>query len=73
LVDGFGGAGKSSLVGALAEALLKEGKRVGVMAVDPTSPRSGGALLGDRNKASTSFPNENLFFRSFAIKVLLGA
>jgi len=39
-LTGFGGAGKSSLVGALAEALLKEGKRVGVMAVDPTSPRS---------------------------------
>lgn len=71
-LTGFGGAGKSSLVGALAEALLKEGKRVGVMAVDPTSPRSGGALLGDRIRLQHLFPNENLFFRSFANKGALG-
>jgi LAO/AO transport system kinase len=69
---GFGGAGKSSLVGALAESLLKQGKKVGILAVDPTSPKSGGSLLGDRIRLQHLFPNENLFFRSFANKGSLG-
>lgn len=71
-LTGFGGAGKSSLVGVLAESLLKVGKRIGIMAVDPTSPKSGGALLGDRIRLQHLFPNENLFFRSFANKGALG-
>ncbi|WP_018963210.1 ArgK/MeaB family GTPase [Coprothermobacter platensis] len=71
-LTGFGGAGKSSLVGALAEVLLKQDKKVGIMAVDPTSPKSGGSLLGDRIRLQYLFPNNKLFFRSFANKGALG-
>src|SRR5882672_10049901 len=46
--SGAPGAGKSSLIDAWARQLLQNGRRVGVLAVDPSSPISGGALLGDR-------------------------
>ncbi|NPV88799.1 methylmalonyl Co-A mutase-associated GTPase MeaB [Coprothermobacteraceae bacterium] len=71
-ITGFGGAGKSSLVGVVAEYLLDRGKKVGVLAVDPTSPRSGGSILGDRIRLQHLFPNENLFFRSYANKGAFG-
>jgi len=65
-VTGSPGSGKSSLVNAIAKALVESGKRVGVVAVDPSSPLSGGAILGDRIRLS--FAHENLFFRSVATR-----
>src|SRR5690625_3400573 len=47
-VTGPPGAGKSTLVWALASEYVKRGKRVGIVAIDPSSPLSGGAVLGDR-------------------------
>jgi LAO/AO transport system kinase len=62
------GAGKSSLVNALAKQYLSTGKKVGVIAVDPTSPFTGGALLGDRVRM-TEFPSDGSFyFRSMATR-----
>src|SRR5512142_2284536 len=47
-ITGAPGAGKSTLVDKLAEAYRDQGKKVGIIAVDPTSPFTGGAILGDR-------------------------
>jgi LAO/AO transport system kinase len=65
-VTGSPGSGKSTLVSAIAKTLVESGKRVGVVAVDPSSPLSGGAILGDRIRLS--FSHENLFFRSVATR-----
>lgn len=62
-VTGPGGVGKSSLVGRLIEYLRGLGKRVGVLACDPESPLTGGALLGDRARMPSA-PDEGLFIRS---------
>ncbi len=71
-ITGAGGVGKSTLISVLAETLLKEDKRVGVIAVDPSSPKTGGALLGDRIRLQHLFPNSNLFFRSFSSRGMVG-
>jgi len=71
-ITGAGGVGKSSLLAALAQRLLKCGKRVAILAVDPSSPKSGGALLGDRIRIQHLFPNANLFFRSFSTRGAVG-
>jgi LAO/AO transport system kinase len=71
-ITGSPGAGKSTLTNALAEAWLAEGKKVGVIAVDPTSPFSGGALLGDRIRLKANFQAANLFIRSMANRGHLG-
>jgi LAO/AO transport system kinase len=60
------GVGKSSLVSALAEALASSGQSVGVLAVDPSSRRSGGALLGDRIRIETRSAARAPFVRSLA-------
>ncbi len=60
------GAGKSSLVGSLARTLLLQGARVAVIAVDPSSPLSGGATLGDRIRMSEISTAPGLFIRSMA-------
>ena len=60
------GAGKSTLVNQLAAVLLERGQSVGVLAVDPTSPYSGGALLGDRTRISELATEGRFFFRSMA-------
>lgn len=65
-VTGSPGAGKSTLVSALACACRAEGKTVGVVAVDPSSPFTGGALLGDRIRLEGDRPDPGLFFRSLA-------
>lgn len=66
------GAGKSTLVNCLARAFLKQNKKVGVIAVDPTSPFTGGALLGDRVRMN-DFPSDGRFyFRSMATRGALG-
>lgn len=66
------GAGKSSLVAALAAAYRKRGERLGVVAVDPTSPYSGGALLGDRIRMNDLATDPGVFIRSMATRGSLG-
>jgi LAO/AO transport system kinase len=66
------GAGKSSLVAALAGAYRREGERLGVVAVDPTSPYSGGALLGDRIRMNELATDPGVFIRSMATRGSLG-
>ena len=66
------GAGKSSLVAALAHAYRERGDRVGVVAVDPTSPYSGGALLGDRIRMSDIATDPGIFIRSMASRGSVG-
>jgi LAO/AO transport system kinase len=65
-VTGWPGVGKSSLISRIAKAYLDEGKRVGIIAIDPTSPFSGGSLLGDRLRFREIEGNDNLFIRSAA-------
>jgi LAO/AO transport system kinase len=67
-ITGPPGAGKSSLVNCLASLFLKEQKRVGVIAVDPTSPFTGGALLGDRVRMNDFPVDGSFFFRSMATR-----
>lgn len=62
------GAGKSSLVNRLAGILADQGLRVGIIAVDPTSPFSGGALLGDRVRMQSLSGRPNVFVRSMATR-----
>ncbi len=71
-ITGPPGAGKSSLVTAMARAHLDQGKTVGVVAVDPTSPFSGGALLGDRIRMNDLALEPGLFIRSMASRGSLG-
>ena len=71
-ITGPPGAGKSTLVTALAKAWRLEGKRVGILAVDPTSPFTGGALLGDRIRMSALSGDDGVFIRSFATRGALG-
>jgi len=62
------GAGKSSLTAALITVWRQRGLRVGVLAVDPSSPISGGALLGDRLRMKTSADDDGVFIRSLACR-----
>ena len=63
-VTGAPGAGKSSLINILIEEFRREGKSVGVIAVDPTSHRTGGAFLGDRIRMQRHTLDEQVFIRS---------
>ena len=71
-VTGVPGAGKSTLVNALIRELLQRGQRVAVVAVDPSSPVSGGAVLGDRIRMGESQSDERVFIRSLASRGHLG-
>jgi len=71
-VTGPPGAGKSSLVAMLAAHYRAEEERVGVVAVDPTSPYSGGALLGDRIRMNDLATDPGIFIRSMATRGSLG-
>lgn len=66
------GAGKSTLVNALVRELRAAGERVGVIAVDPSSPISGGAILGDRIRMTAALDDEGVFVRSLAAQGHLG-
>jgi LAO/AO transport system kinase len=66
------GVGKSSLVAVLARELRERGRTVGVVAVDPSSMRSGGALLGDRARMAFDPQDSGLFVRSLATQGALG-
>ncbi|HSQ66944.1 MAG TPA: methylmalonyl Co-A mutase-associated GTPase MeaB [Polyangiaceae bacterium] len=71
-VTGNPGSGKSTLCDRLIEIVRKEGKRVGVIAVDPTSPYSGGAILGDRIRMNRHATDPGVFIRSVATRGHLG-
>lgn len=71
-VTGPPGAGKSTLVDRLTARLRAEGARVGVVAVDPSSPFTGGAVLGDRIRMQAHTLDENVFIRSMATRGSLG-
>ena len=71
-VTGAPGTGKSSLVGSLAKAYRAAGQTVGIIAVDPTSPFSGGAVLGDRIRMRDLSGDPGVFIRSMATRGSLG-
>jgi len=71
-ITGSPGSGKSTLVAALAKHYRRQGKRVGIIAVDPTSPFSGGAILGDRIRMADLYTDRGVFIRSMATRGFLG-
>jgi LAO/AO transport system kinase len=71
-ITGAPGAGKSSLVDKLALHYKNKGERIGIICVDPSSPFSGGAILGDRIRMATIGLDKNVFIRSMATRGNLG-
>ena len=71
-ITGAPGAGKSTIVDKLAAFYRGQGERVGIIAVDPSSPFSGGAILGDRIRMQTLSLDKNVFIRSMATRGNLG-
>ncbi|HZU41050.1 MAG TPA: methylmalonyl Co-A mutase-associated GTPase MeaB [Terriglobales bacterium] len=71
-LTGSPGAGKSTLVDQLAHHYRREGKTVGIVAVDPTSPFSGGAILGDRIRMQSHHSDPGIYIRSMATRGSLG-
>jgi LAO/AO transport system kinase len=71
-ITGSPGAGKSSLVDKLALFYRQKGEKIGIIAVDPSSPFSGGAILGDRIRMQTLGLDPNVFIRSMATRGKLG-
>ncbi len=71
-ITGPPGSGKSTLVNAAVRALRGQGQRVGVVAIDPTSPFTGGALLGDRIRMQDHSTDPDVFIRSMATRGSLG-
>jgi LAO/AO transport system kinase len=71
-LTGAPGAGKSTLVDQLARIYRKENRTVGIIAVDPTSPYTGGAILGDRIRMQDHFSDPGIYIRSMATRGSLG-
>ena len=71
-ITGAPGAGKSSLADALIGEMIRDGKKVAVVCVDPSSPFNRGALLGDRIRMSEWYNHPDVFIRSLASKGSLG-
>jgi LAO/AO transport system kinase len=71
-ITGSPGAGKSSLVDKLALHYKDQGEKIGIICIDPSSPFSGGAILGDRIRMSTLGLDKNIFIRSMATRGNLG-
>ena len=71
-ITGVMGSGKSTLISELTRVFRKKGKKVGIIAIDPTSPFSGGALLGDRIRMMELAMDEGVFIRSLGTRGMLG-
>ena len=71
-ITGPAGSGKSTLIEKIVKKLRENGKSVGVVAVDPTSPFTGGAFLGDRIRMQNLSLDEEVFIRSMASRNSLG-
>lgn len=71
-VTGPPGSGKSTIVDKMVDIFRKEGKTIGIVAVDPTSPFTGGAILGDRIRMQRHATDEGVFIRSLATRGCLG-
>jgi len=71
-ITGSPGAGKSTLTNQIARKLVERGSKVGIIAVDPSSPFSGGAILGDRIRMMDASEMEGVFVRSMATRGALG-
>jgi LAO/AO transport system kinase len=71
-LTGAPGAGKSTLVDQLAKHYRKENRTVGILAVDPTSPYTGGAILGDRIRMQDHYSDPGIYIRSMATRGSLG-
>lgn len=71
-ITGVPGSGKSTLVGSLVREIRRSGRRVAVIAVDPSSPFSGGAILGDRIRMDDSAMDDGVFIRSIASRGATG-
>ena len=71
-ITGVMGSGKSTLICELTRVYRKQGKKVGIIAIDPTSPFSGGALLGDRIRMNELAMDDGVFIRSMGTRGMLG-
>jgi LAO/AO transport system kinase len=71
-ITGVPGSGKSTLVGKLAQKLRARSMRVGIVAIDPSSPYSGGAILGDRVRMSVLATDSGIYIRSMATRGATG-
>ena len=71
-ITGVMGGGKSTLICELTREFRKQGKKVGIIAIDPTSPFSGGALLGDRVRMTELSMDKGVFIRSMGTRGMLG-
>lgn len=71
-ITGAPGSGKSTFISTLIRKFIEQGKKIGVICVDPSSPLTGGALLGDRIRMKEHFSLDNLFIRSMANRGQLG-
>ncbi len=71
-ITGPPGAGKSTLVNAIISHFVESGKKIAVLAIDPTSPFNFGSLLGDRIRMAAQFNNPNVYIRSIATRGSLG-
>jgi len=71
-ITGVMGSGKSTLISELTRIFRNQGKTVGILAIDPTSPFSGGALLGDRIRMMELAMDEGVFIRSLGTRGMLG-
>ncbi|HET7325123.1 MAG TPA: methylmalonyl Co-A mutase-associated GTPase MeaB, partial [Halococcus sp.] len=71
-ITGSPGAGKSTLVDKVAESYRKQGLTVGIIGIDPSSPFTGGAVLGDRIRMASNVGDMDVFFRSMSARGSLG-
>jgi len=71
-ISGAPGSGKSTFISTLTKIFVDQGKKIGIICVDPTSPLTGGALLGDRIRMKENFSLKSVFIRSMANRGQLG-